>query len=395
MVIPVQQQRRGLIGGAGGGSSSTRGACLVSASTLLVAIGTAVPSFFLGTLVSLYAGVSQSSLHLLSRGAPGEGGGRGDCSDLALQSQRLQQQLQSEKEETERLKAVIADCNKDSSASPFPAEGYKNFLVGMSTVSKDDFIGVVDPGVPVDPPSAGASDVLILYSGGRALPDGVGGGGNPRLAMADAVRNCNQLNVILTDHSGGRKQCIAVVPQYESYHVQKWMRVTEKTKKGDDVSKLPLKLVSRGQLETGRDAFKPPKLEATRQHWEMLQVFLKNVDAVLDDLKPLLEKVARDKKTVVVMVCNFGQSELLMNFVCSATSRNMDISNVIVFTTDTETKELAEGLGLAAYYDHRVSGNVIELGSAVKVLPVGVVGSPGAFVFLLSTCSSSFCFQFP
>ena len=56
------------------------------------------------------------------------------------------------------------------------------------------------------------------------------------------------------------------------------------------------------------------------------------------------------------MVCNHGQSELLMNFVCSAKSRNLDLGSVLVFATDEETKELAEGLGLAAFFDKTVSG---------------------------------------
>lgn len=55
------------------------------------------------------------------------------------------------------------------------------------------------------------------------------------------------------------------------------------------------------------------------------------------------------------MVCNHGQSELLMNFVCSAKSRNLDLGSVLVFATDEETKELAEGLGLAAFFDKTVS----------------------------------------
>ena len=44
-----------------------------------------------------------------------------------------------------------------------------------------------------------------------------------------------------------------------------------------------------------------------------------------------------------------------MNFACSARARGLDISNVLVFATDEETKELAEGVGLAAYFDKRVS----------------------------------------
>jgi hypothetical protein len=44
-----------------------------------------------------------------------------------------------------------------------------------------------------------------------------------------------------------------------------------------------------------------------------------------------------------------------LNFACSARSRGLDISNVLVFATDEETKKLAESIGLASYYDERVS----------------------------------------
>jgi hypothetical protein len=51
------------------------------------------------------------------------------------------------------------------------------------------------------------------------------------------------------------------------------------------------------------------------------------------------------------MVCNYGQSELLINFYCSATFRGFDLGQVLVFCTDLETKALAERLGLVAFYD--------------------------------------------
>jgi hypothetical protein len=37
-----------------------------------------------------------------------------------------------------------------------------------------------------------------------------------------------------------------------------------------------------------------------------------------------------DVKTVVVMTCNHGQSELLLNFVCSTKARGFDLTNVLV-----------------------------------------------------------------
>jgi hypothetical protein len=49
-----------------------------------------------------------------------------------------------------------------------------------------------------------------------------------------------------------------------------------------------------------------------------------------------------------------GQSALLMNFACSARRRGFDLGNILVFPSDVETKEIAEGLGLTTYYDEKV-----------------------------------------
>jgi len=234
----------------------------------------------------------------------------------------------------------------------FPSETVGRFAVAMGSVSKQEFTDTYDLGVPLDPPKSGSEDILILYSSAKALPTSFGEDHNQiqHLSMPDAVENCQYLNVLLTDH-GNRQQCIAIVPQYESYHLQKWMRV-DKHGKLDGAS--DLQLVSRGLQSNGVDQFDPPDLKHdTRKHWHMLERYFANVDEVLAELEPILQKIAV-QNTVIVMVCNFGQSELLMNFVCAAKSRGFDISNVIVFTTDKETTELAEALGLSAYYDHRV-----------------------------------------
>lgn len=65
------------------------------------------------------------------------------------------------------------------------------------------------------------------------------------------------------------------------------------------------------------------------------------------------------------MVCNFGQSQLLLNFACAARSKGLDVSSVLVFATDKETKELAEAIGLAVYFDERNFGNMPK--NAAKV----------------------------
>ena len=258
-----------------------------------------------------------------------------------------------------------------SSIVEFPTTTSK-YAVGMARTRKLDFVEMIDVGVPVDLPTQGDEEVLVIYSHEKALPNhyednpttgGSNGGNIPLLSMEDTVQHCDYLNVVLTDRSGSRNQCVALVPQYESYHVQKWMRVETSnvhgsggvtTKYGKLDSNQPLRAVSRGYQSNGQEQFAPPAKKHIRQNWELLEKYFHEFDQSLANLKPIVEKVATPDKTVIVMVSNFGQSELLVNFVCAAKSRNLDISPIIVFATDKETKELAENLGLAAYYDEKV-----------------------------------------
>jgi hypothetical protein len=235
----------------------------------------------------------------------------------------------------------------------FPIDKVGHFLSGMARTSKEGFTTALDLGVPLDKSINGSSDVLFIYNNKKSLPVAIANADQdmiPDLSMADAMENCDYLNVLLTHHTFGREQCIAIVPQYESYHLQKWMRI-DRTGKLDKTQ--ALQKVSRGHQSNGRDQFNPPSLQDTHQNWDMLRGYLDSIHSVLDDLRPILEKIAV-KNTVIVMVCNFGQSELLMNFVCSAKARGFDISNIIVFATDQETLDLAESIGLAAYFDQRV-----------------------------------------
>ena len=62
--------------------------------------------------------------------------------------------------------------------------------------------------------------------------------------------------------------------------------------------------------------------------------------------------------TVIVMVCITGQSELLINFICSAQAKGLgDIvkEKVLVLATNGEVLEIVQGLSLWAFYDEEVS----------------------------------------
>ena len=238
----------------------------------------------------------------------------------------------------------------------FP-ESVRKYATGMSKISKSEFADFFDMGVPVDLPKDGDQDVLLLYSNTKAHPDNYendivnSDSEIPSLTVEDATAHCEELHIVLTDHTG-RKQCTALVPQYESFHIQKWMRVGQNG--GPLDAKESLRYVSRGYQANGREKFRPPMEKHLRKLWALLAPYITSIDDVLKELKVACKKVAKNNQ-IIIMVCNKGQSELLMNFVCSVRARNLDFSQVLVFATDVETKELAESMGLTAFYDETVS----------------------------------------
>ena len=89
--------------------------------------------------------------------------------------------------------------------------------------------------------------------------------------------------------------------------------------------------------------------------------------SVSRSLKPLASMVAK-RDTIVVHVCNLGQSELLMNFICNSRARGFDISSVLVFATDVETQKIAEALGVASFHDAKVGRRAVVLVVIVSIM---------------------------
>jgi len=230
-------------------------------------------------------------------------------------------------------------------------------LVGLAVTDRDDFMAQFDTGVPRDPSTADNSQVLLLYQSEAALPshDAYASQEATHLTtvpfLEDSVQataNCDYLKVILTDHNPQRRQCMAIVGQYEAFHIQKFMRLPQHGKLD---STLPLRYVNRGAQESGRKSTQPADPDDTKKYWGILTTYLDNLDAVLQQLKPVLEQVATADNTVTVLVCNYGQSELLLNFICSCRHRGLDLSHVLVFATDEETRDLVQAAGVHVFYD--------------------------------------------
>lgn len=115
----------------------------------------------------------------------------------------------------------------------------------------------------------------------------------------------------------------------------------------------PLRHVSRGLQPNGVAVFDPPKTRQIEDNWQYLRKYLNSVEDILKRLRPIAKRTSQNN-TLIVMVCNMGQSSLMVNFACAARAKGLDFSKVLVFCTDEETLALAHALGLAAFYDKEV-----------------------------------------
>lgn len=145
--------------------------------------------------------------------------------------------------------------NDTQQAAPqrFPSS-MQDFAVGWTRVSRNDFAKEFDMGVPLKDSTDGNNQVLILYGHANALPTEMQQQRDMPLmaSIQNATANCDYLNVVLTNVDyHPRKQCLAIMGQYEAPHVQKWMRLPPTGTKID--STVPLSFVGRLVEEHGRD----------------------------------------------------------------------------------------------------------------------------------------------
>jgi Nucleotide-diphospho-sugar transferase len=249
----------------------------------------------------------------------------------------------------------IAISKPPTSTSLF-GNSTQDYVQGMSLVDRDDFAAKFDVGVPVSKSDHVNNQVLLLH-GSKSMPANSSLKHMNHLSVDDATQNCNYLSLILTQ-PGRLDQCIAIMGQYNSYHVHKSMRLKGVKRVAIDESK-PLQLVKRSAAIEPFHTRLPP-LSATKKYWETsLQPYLQRYKEYLDKLRPITKEIGKKHNNIIiVMVCNHGQSELLVNFVCSAKARGHDISGILVFSTDKETEEISKNLGLATFYDENLFGDV-------------------------------------
>jgi hypothetical protein len=255
--------------------------------------------------------------------------------------------------------------NINASSSLLPPT-VQHMFVGMGRVDRDAFARSFDVGIPYTPYSTTSYDeVLLFYSDESSLPDYdsslfLSNSGNiiPIIrSPEEAAKNCMTMKMILIDARGEKQSCLALVAhdEVESSVVSKWMRVSDAKKASLDQ---PLKIVSRTRQRDNSyvDYIMKPTKRLEKYGFDFYSNYMNNLEATLTKLRPIAQGCVKGKKdnTIIVMVCNHGQSELFLNFVCSARARGLDTSQVLLFATDMTTKELAEGMGIATFYDEKV-----------------------------------------
>ena len=202
----------------------------------------------------------------------------------------------------------------------FPQRTVGDLVSGVGFVDREAFATRFDMGVPLDESKTGNEKVILLYSHAQALPslDSDNRTFHYQTEIDEATKNCENLHVVLT-HTNRKRQCVALMGQYESFHIQKFMRLPPDgaSEKRLDM-KYPLRLVNRGAQTNGRKSQKIPTSEQTQQHWEFLVQYIQLLDRVLGNLRPVAEKVAshNDNNAVIVMVCNCAYLFLMLWMWC-------------------------------------------------------------------------------
>lgn len=257
---------------------------------------------------------------------------------------------------------------------------------GLGRVGRDDFFGAFPFGMPLDPKDK--NDVLMLYHQDSQIS-----AQNTMMTVSEAVKDCDIVKVVLAAQQDPRT-CIAVAigQQRESYHIHKFTRRHHHGENKDDDE---WDFVSRYEAALLQN---PPKPVTTRESLHLMQNYLSIQDTVLDELGPLAEKVAsaHKNKTVVIMVCNAGHLELLVNFCCAARAIGMDLStSILLFATDARTKAVADQLKLVSYYNKQLfaaipSDDNIEYGTKQYA---HVMMSKVYCVHLISTLGYDLLFQ--
>jgi Nucleotide-diphospho-sugar transferase len=239
--------------------------------------------------------------------------------------------------------------------------GIRNAFVNR--LSRNDFLTTYDMGIPWTRNESG--NVYIFHTQQKSFV------GNNELTPQEVDR-CDVLKVVMTDLTSNKADtensqanetttCLAIVdtggpsPMGDSYHAYKW--INDRTKSRRNKRKSNWRPVSR--YGGNRAAIQNlPKPITTIEGLRLLHDYLSVYDSVLEELRPIANHVVSKSTTgtIVIMVCNSGHVELLLNYVCAARAVGVDLSNVLLFCTDKASYQIARELlyDVTPYYSEKL-----------------------------------------
>jgi Nucleotide-diphospho-sugar transferase len=216
----------------------------------------------------------------------------------------------------------LSSCIPSRMTLPDPPYQRLNHL-GIKTIDRQSILDTFDMGYPRG--RKGGDGVLISLA--KLQPKDLPLRSNAVAATAE----CDVVKVIQTNATS----CVILVEGQDEYHVNKWTRQ----------KKLSWRPVSRFQGTTVT-LQSPPKPVSTKLLDHMLQNYMTHLSMTLDKLRPIAARIAKTANPLVIMVCNAGHVEILLNFVCASRNVGVDLSSYLIFATDLTTKTLVSSWGL-------------------------------------------------
>ena len=298
-----------------------------------------------------------------------------------------------EREFMDRVEKVVQDRLQQACPSPqrlasstrqgplntkntFDTSTVSDLASQMTAIPSHEFIKTIDLGIPMDveytKDQESSPNVLLMYGPKVKSPPPKT---NRSLSATNviplsssankALESCQELVVFPVQN---QKSCLAIVPyQSHNYYSQKWMRISKVKEKGrySFEKGQPLRHVGMNVKENAVDVNHPPSATHSRDAFDILQNYLGLMKEGLQEIEALVKEDrlvpidrGNGKGVITVMVCNFGQSEIIMNFACNAKAKGLDLSSILVFAADKEAYDLATSLGLTGYYNEKLFGKV-------------------------------------
>eukprot|EP00475_Leptophrys_vorax_P038369 TRINITY_DN6748_c0_g1_i1.p1 TRINITY_DN6748_c0_g1~~TRINITY_DN6748_c0_g1_i1.p1 ORF type:complete len:616 (-),score=150.65 TRINITY_DN6748_c0_g1_i1:53-1900(-) len=202
-----------------------------------------------------------------------------------------------------------------------------NHFTRINRIERQDVVQLLRDVVPVDLVPGPPTGLLLTQAKSKDPPSVVANSTLNTVSLAEEAHRCEELVVAVVS----RRHCLVVLEA--SHHVMpfhlyrfKQSEVDADLKNERHASVDNWNLIPRVEIW----ARKLPDRHRSAEGDEMVADFYSHLAEMTNELRPKLEKIAKNNN-VIVMCINEGNLDLVLNFIKSAWIHNIDVSNLIVF----------------------------------------------------------------